>query len=359
MLAALVLTVLTIVLGVQTWGKAMRVNGNDLTGYLLASRALWHGSNPYTIDSPFPFIYPMFLCVLLWPLTLIPYGAAVLVWFVIAVASFALTMGVMGSLQGSRTGSLVLSVTLVCVLLADIVQNNLLNGQVNFLVLACCAVFAWCWQSGRQGWASASLGAAIALKITPAILLLWLARRRQWRSLAETAAFSILFAVVLPWMVAGSRIMDDYHYYARTFLAGRLTGETTDTAAVPFNLAVSLRRFFAGSSPLDTVATAGLLAVILLLVDRGGRDGRQVALALCLYLAASLLISPMSEVHHLSYLLPGLVLLTARAFDGLASPVACAGTALILLALMSMRFVPGAGFGAVVGTCVLLSASMR
>ena len=55
---------------------------------------------------------------------------------------------------------------------------------------------------------------------------------------------------------------------------------------------------------IDVATTA------LLVVDRGSADrGRPLALTFCLYLAAALLITPMSEVHHLAAVLPGLTLL--------------------------------------------------
>ncbi len=61
---------------VQTLGRANRVEGYDFTSYLLASRAFWHGLNPYLVSTDFPFIYPLPVCVLVYPLTLIPYNTA-------------------------------------------------------------------------------------------------------------------------------------------------------------------------------------------------------------------------------------------------------------------------------------------
>src|SRR5687767_16017455 len=86
--------VATIVLGAQTWHKAFRPGGNDLTSYLLSARALWDGQSPYGLDTPFPYIYPLFLAFAIVPLAILPYGAAVIGWFAASVAALgALLLG--------------------------------------------------------------------------------------------------------------------------------------------------------------------------------------------------------------------------------------------------------------------------
>jgi hypothetical protein len=79
--SVVVLGLLVLLFAVQTWRKAYRPDGNDLTSYLAASRALAEGSNPYEVDTPFPYIYPLFPALALIPLAKAPYGAAVLLWF--------------------------------------------------------------------------------------------------------------------------------------------------------------------------------------------------------------------------------------------------------------------------------------
>ena len=86
MLAAAAI-VATAVLGAQTWHKAFRPGGNDLTSYLLSARALWDGQSPYGLETPFPYIYPLFLAFAIVPLAILPYGAAVIGWFAASVAA--------------------------------------------------------------------------------------------------------------------------------------------------------------------------------------------------------------------------------------------------------------------------------
>ena len=84
------LCLLALLFAVQTWRKAYRPDGNDLTSYLAASHALAEGSNPYAVDTPFPAIIPDFLRWRLIPLAKAPYdGAAVLFWFALSIAALA------------------------------------------------------------------------------------------------------------------------------------------------------------------------------------------------------------------------------------------------------------------------------
>src|SRR5204862_207695 len=71
--------VLCVVLFAQTWVRAERPNGIDLTSYLLSARALLHGDSPYLLPTPFPYLYPATLAFLLIPLTFVPAAVAVVV----------------------------------------------------------------------------------------------------------------------------------------------------------------------------------------------------------------------------------------------------------------------------------------
>ena len=51
---------LCVVLLFQAFRMAYRDVGYDFTSYLLAARALRDGSNPYQLEMPFPYLYPLF-----------------------------------------------------------------------------------------------------------------------------------------------------------------------------------------------------------------------------------------------------------------------------------------------------------
>ena len=71
----------------QTFVRAARPDGIDLTSYLLSARALAHGASPYMLATPFPYLYPATLAFLLIPLAMAPSIVALIAWF--ALNAFA------------------------------------------------------------------------------------------------------------------------------------------------------------------------------------------------------------------------------------------------------------------------------
>lgn len=352
-IAIALLAALAAVFAIQMWGRAVRANGNDLTTYLVAARDFWRGANPYAADAPFPFIYPLFLCVAVWPLLQVPYGLAVSVWYGMSIGALAVATRAVAIMRGATRMSWFVVAAVVAVVLADVIQNNLVNGQVNAVVLALCMLGALAWARERRLGAGIAIGAAIAIKITPALLLVWLARRRDWRTLAWTAVAAIVLAIGLPWLVAGARVWSDYAYYGHTFLADRLA-EPADvvTHYRAFGLVEVARQLTGSPLVADTWIVAVLVTAALWITDRPA--ARPPVHAFARYLAASLLINPMSEVHHLILLWPALLLLVQDAAEGRLSLTRRIILALVLIAALTLREVPFGAFAAVLGTCALI-----
>ena len=359
--AIAVLVLLIAVLAYQTWLRFSEAL--DLNIYLVAARAFWEGENPYAIGTAAPFIYPLFLCFVLWPLIHIPLELAAVAWFVLSLLALAtaagLTLKISGSINVNRA---VIAAAIVFVLLAEVLQNNFRNGQVNFIVLAATIAFAWCWTRGRRTLASGWLAVAIAVKVTPAIFLIFLARRRDWRTLVTTIAMTMVLTMALPAVVAGPRIVNDYREYAREFVGDRVTSASgIIVERRPFSVAGALHRFTAISWPFDAVMLGlGVLLITGLVIDRGRPATGQATTALvCFYLVAMLLATPMSEVHHLAFVLPGLLWLTYRALGGELSRGHLAALAFVVAALMLRRHFHIAGFIGVASAWALLAVEVR
>jgi alpha-1,2-mannosyltransferase len=359
--AIAILVLLVAVLAYQTWLRFS--SAIDLNTYLVATRAFWQGENPYATPTATPFIYPLFLCVLLWPLAQIPLALAGVVWFVLSLSALGAAVRTVLRISGPPDAArAVVATAIVCVLLAEVLQNNFRNGQINFLVLACTLAFAWYWSRGRRGLASCWLAAGIAIKVTPGIFLLWLARRRDWRTLGAVTAVTLVLTTALPAVIVGPRIVDDTHEYARTFVSDRVTSASgVIVERRPFSVVGALHRFTDVAWPYDAIMLGvGVLLITGLLADRGApaSDPRTVPL-FCLYLVATLLATPMSEVHHLAFVIPGLVWLTYRALAGELSRAGLAGLAFVIAALMLRRHAHAAGFIGVVGLWALLAAEAQ
>ena len=354
-LAALFL--LVAVLAYQSW---WRFSSNlDLNIYLEATRAFWSGANPYTAPLPAPFIYPPFVCFILWPLAQLPLEWAAVIWFVLSVIALGTALGLILRISGPIDMTrAVVACAIVCVLLTEILQNNLRNAQINFLVLSCTAAFAWFWLRGRKGVAAVWLAVAIAVKITPGIFLLWLARRRDWRTLGVTTAIVLALTIAVPAVAAGPRIVDDVRGYAETFIGARAAGGADMTVEHrPFSIVGAMHRFTGVAWPFDAVILGlGVLLVTGLVFDRGAPTaGTDAAGVVCLYLVAALLATPLSEVHHLAFILPGIVWLTYRALAGEMTRSRIAVLAFVVAALILRRSFTAAAIVAVSSTWILLA----
>lgn len=317
--AALVIAgLLAVIFLVQTIGKAYRPQGYDFTTYLLSARALAAGQSPYGTAATFPYIYPMFPAMAFIPLAFAPYWLANVVWYAASVGalvwSMRLTLGLSGAVGGSVDERRLLApLVLLALLFLTPIQNHLLNGQINYIVLLLCLLFARAARDGRVMAAALFLGTAIATKLVPLIFAPYLLLRRRFGVLALALAGAAVFSFA-PVVFLGKTIVPIYRDYLSRLTAhnerGALNAET-----VYFSLDGAVREALpviaSGSGVALRLAAAALVMLPLLIVDlrlrRGGAHADRWASGL--YLVAILLIAPISETHHLAFLFPAIVLL--------------------------------------------------
>ena len=172
-------------------------------------------------------------------------------------------------------------------------------------------------------------------------------------------ALALGLTIALPAVVAGPRVVEDFRGYMQTFVGDRVTSASgVIVERRPFSVSGALHRFTDVSWPFDAVVLGlGVLLLTAFLFDRGRpAAGQGAAVLVGLYLVAALLATPMSEVHHLAFVLPGLVWLMYRALAGELSRARLATLAFIIAALMLRRSFHGAAFVGVVGLWLLLAA---
>jgi alpha-1,2-mannosyltransferase len=303
--------VLCSVLLAQTYLRAQRPNGIDLTSYLLSADVLRHGGSPYLLPTPFPYVYPATLALLLIPLAFVPATVAVLVWFALnLVAVVWCTRAIVLRLRpDARSADLAPFLALFFTVFFTIAQSNLRNGQVNFIVLAL-SVFAAIEAESLVAW---PLG--IALKILPLVLAPYFMLRRSWQWMIVSMALIVAWCL-LPVVVVGRRIVDIYQQFARVLQVMNLSRiETLD-----FSFAGTVS--WITRAPLTPVLEASGAAVVLgWIIAVDGRRLRGESLRpMALYLLAIPLVSPHSEVHHLAFMLPAATIVTSTLWwDGRAA----------------------------------------
>ncbi len=313
LLEALGVLVLLVFL-VQAFHRAYRPEGYDFTPRLEAARALVSGINPYSLPTPFPLTYPLFICVLLLPLAWLPYGLANLLWFLLGAAclwfSARWTLEAYDSRAKERDSRAVF--ILFFFALMNLIQNNFVNGQVNLAVLALCLLFFKSLNQKRPAAAGAFLAAAVAFKCTPIILAAYLVFRREWKTLAWMVFFTPLFLFALPALFGGTAIFGYYHDYFFNYVlpsfaspplppGGNFQLKNYLHAALPFLQGTGLS--------LATDLPVLVLPALLQLTVKKPSLKFQVLL-FSAYLALAPWLTPVSETHHLAALFPAVLILT-------------------------------------------------
>jgi Glycosyltransferase family 87 len=312
-LATAVLLVLGLLFLRQTYGRMLRPQGNDLTIRLAGAQALLRGENPYAIKIPQgPRPDLLMIDTLAIPLTWVPEWLAQAMWFGANVAALVGSLLILDRLwpRGGAEANPILAipfpVRLLVIALAILVplQSHMMLGQVNLVLLLLCCLFLRAHVAGRPIAASLALGGAIALKLTPAVFLVALARERRYCTLVLVAGSVIVWAVVFPYLVSDVVLafyLDGWLPSLRGFTDAPVTFDRKSR----FTLAAALVYLWPAAASIPGLrywAAVAVLAPIAWLQGRAGGDPRGGLLIFALYLLAMPLISPLSGTHHLAVL---------------------------------------------------------
>jgi alpha-1,2-mannosyltransferase len=255
--------------------------------------------------SVYGFTYPPFAILVFSPLVLTSWPVAVAISLVINTAAVVVLLRwfVLPVLQ--RNGWPVwtpLALTFLALLVFEPSLDTFSFGQVNLalLVLVCADLRGL--QNGNR-WAGIGIGLATAIKLTPAVFVGYLLVTRRFRAAAVAAGTSVA-ATLLAALVAPSASVE--------FWTDALwdTGRVGDLAYVSNQ---SLRGVVARLHGPATwwVAAVGVTLVVWFLLVR--RADEVTGFAVTGVVAC--LISPVTWVHHLVWLLPALFLLAGDALD--------------------------------------------
>jgi alpha-1,2-mannosyltransferase len=288
-------------------------NGNDLTVYLEMSRAMLAGEDPVAGTYYLPFTAVAFL-----PLYVQPAPVAHAAWYAINVGcllGIALLIGRYGA-AGNR---LLWPFALTFAASIPVLQNHLLNGQINLPVVLACILF-FHWHRQRPTLSALALAVAISLKLSPAILLGYLVFRRSYVVLGLTVILTGLLNL-LPCVYLGTEV-----FTVLGDLGQRLTSAFGGRSAIvdkTMFFTVSGFLHWAGErlgwiTPGKTIGTLKVVGGVIVLGGlcmREWKPGRQEIDVLACYLAATLLLLPVSETHHLVFLFPALLLAALQIWD--------------------------------------------
>jgi alpha-1,2-mannosyltransferase len=311
----------------------------DIHTLLVTTRRFWSGASTYLIPpagAPDRFLtgptsepYPPTTFIALWPFSVMPETLARLLWLGLELGALALLVALVwrGIGRPSRAEGL-LAAALVLTFLP--VRETVFEGQFGIFLTLLTVAAALAWERGRAGLAGALLAAAIAIKLTPALLLLYLLGRGLWRVVAATLGWLAL-VILAGFPLAGRWV----HYLDLMQAIGRGTA-FAGNQSLP---GVVLRLFRpdlsgqpippppAAVSALSVAAELGVLVALAAVVDAAVRRWRHRVLTvhhpepevrrlaawteLGLVLTVLPLIQPFAWFHHWASAVPA-ILVAAR-----------------------------------------------
>lgn len=317
----------------------------DIEVYRMGARA-WLDAHPlYAGDVTFhtqigldlPFTYPPLAAILFSPFAWLSFPAASVTitvltltllllstWLVLTRLDVWPTTEVSGEPAWLRRCWLAAGAVALSVMFLEPIQANFAFGQINVvlmtLVIADCVPRRTPWPRGVL------VGIAIALKLTPAVFVVYfLVRRDRRAALTALASFLACTAVgfVLAWRDSREYWTVTVHHTDRIGSAALNTNQ---------NIAGALARVGMSHSTHFMLWTLACFAVLALTIWAARRTACDVPALICVALFG-LVVSPVSWSHHWVWALPTVLVSAVLAYRLRSAPlalVAATGTALMM-----------------------------
>lgn len=285
----------------------------DLAVYRAAGNAVRHGHSVFgdyvhdQLRMPLPFIYPPVAAVVAVPSTLLGETQANLTWTALTIVTLGAVVAVCFAPLLRRFGrgapvAFVLVLASMCAL--SPVEDHLRFGQVGILLMACC-IFDCVIE--RPRWPRGMLvGFATAIKLVPGLFIpyLWFTGRKRAAGVAA-ATFGVLTlvgGVVAPsdsWEFFRSKIFDPTSpdFFTNQSIEGVLQRAVPGAWRVLWLVAIALVLWY------------GLRAAI------AASARREELRAVAIVGLVSVLVSPISWIHHLVWVVPAIAVIIGAGRD--------------------------------------------
>jgi alpha-1,2-mannosyltransferase len=283
-------------------------------------------------DSKYGYTYPPFAALMMLPMAYLSWPASIALSVAAAAVATAAVLWWLVDPVARREGWtrwFALAVALCLAAAFEPMRETINFGQVNALLLAVVAGDLLLLARRGSRWAGVGVGLATAVKLTPGIFLLYLLVTGRWRAAitaaATAAGVTVLAGAVAPdasrefWTHAlwNTDRVGSLSFVSNQSLQGVVARLDLGRLSTPLWLAlvaaalavwtVRCRRAIAADAPATDARAADVRVV--------GPSGEATGLALTGVVGC--LVSPVTWVHHLVWLLPALVLLVD---NGMAAP---------------------------------------
>lgn len=251
------------------------------------------------------FTYPPFAAVVMSPMALVGLGTAIVLCLGLNLAALAAVLSVLAGPELRRHGWFAVSLALCALALFEPLRDTFSFGQVNLLLLALVLADARLLATGRDRWAGVGIGLAAAVKLTPAIFIGLLLLARRWRAAGLATAVAVAATAAAAWIAPAAS-----HFYWTEALwdtsrFGRLDYVSNQS------LQGVLARLVAPHEPSRVVWAALVLVVVCVWAwrTRAAVRADDWITAFALTGLTGCLVSPITWVHHLVWLLPAFAVL--------------------------------------------------
>lgn len=277
----------------------------------LSGHELYDFAQPDILQGLLWFTYPPFAGLVLAPLGVLPVHVSYVLITVGTLGAVGITTWWLTAKFPSPWYAFGLAVPLVLVI--EPIRTNLSFGQINMLLVALIMADLLVGLPRGRKWAGVGIGLAAAIKLTPALFIIYLLLSRRTRA-AVTGAATAAGATVLAAVIAPTATRD---YWLTYLWDTSRVGRTDYTANQSINGLLS--RLFSPENPPNTlwVGLALTFAVVgLWRATLAARNGDEITGIALTGLTAGL-ISPITWVHHLYWFVPAI---TALVIPALAAP---------------------------------------
>ena len=293
--------------GLRALGEHYRL---DLDVYRLGGQVFAQGGDLY--GTTLPFTYPPIAAAVFSPLSSISlYTASIAVTALSMVLLLVTLVTTLVSL-GVRPASMVLwsagAVFAVSVLILEPVTSTLNYGQINIVLMAFVALD--CLPKKTPWPRGLLIGLVAAVKLTPAVFVLFFLLRRDFRAaVMSVLGFAVFTAIgfALTWS-------DSVKYWTETIVdSDRIGGP-----AYPQNQSITgvLARLGLDDLPRSILwlALSAVVLIIAAVAMRKAFAAGEIALALTVNALLGLLVSPVSWSHHWVWAVPFVVVLAVLGY---------------------------------------------
>jgi hypothetical protein len=252
------------------------------------------------------FTYSPFAAIVFVPVAALPLTLARVLWDLVSLAALAYSCVVTLRLAGYRPSRVMVAGVVAAAVALDPVYQTLFLGQINLILLALILTDVWHVSRGRDTgrWVGIGVGVAAAIKLTPAIFIVFLVLAGRLKA-ALIAAGTFVGCCLIGFAVAPSA---SARYWVHLFYDTKRVGAPYISNQSPYGTAIRLAEGAAHIGGwwlvVPIVFGAVGLSVAVVLARRDDWLGAATVTG-----TAGLLVSPISWAHHWVWILPALVLL--------------------------------------------------